>query len=264
MGCTQSQKIYGSRHEWFLHEAQHRRQWSCSYCKRSFSSEPGFSDHIKQDHPTACAPHQLQALIDMCVRPVDSHLLEQCPLCLQEGQQLRSHLARHLRTLALFVLPKTSNGDREDVNSDAVQSGGSEEHEDANANIEARSNSDQMSDISEDALIDVPKIDSQAGQLAEIDAVEERLSLEALERRERRESFERLERLEGLERLKRLKRLEKLERLESAAETLHRPALPAFLMVGKAGTHLENTTESLTSSTDEILLQKLNKSSGHY
>ena len=173
LNCTQSQKLYGSRHEWFLHEAQHRRQWSCSYCRRTFQSESDFSGHLKQDHPTACAPHQLRALIDMCVRPADSRLLEQCPLCLQEGQQLRSHLARHLRTLALFVLPKTSNVEKEDLNSDAVQSGGSEEHEDANANIEALSNSDQMSEISDDAMIDVPNIEHEAEQPTQIDPLEQ-------------------------------------------------------------------------------------------
>ena len=156
----------------------------------------------------------------MCERPVDSHLLEQCPLCLQEGQQLRSHLARHLRTLALFVLPKTSDGDREDVNSDVVQSGGSEEHEDANANIEALSNSDPMSDISEDALIDVPKIDYQAGQLADIDRVEESLTSSSTSQLESTSQHS-------------LKL--KMAQLESAAETLQRPALPAFLMMSKTG-----------------------------
>ena len=241
MGCSQPQRSYGSRHEWFLHEAQHRRQWSCSYCGQTFLSEADFSGHIEQDHPTACAPHQLQALIDMCVTPVDSHLLEQCPLCLQEGQQLRSHLSRHLRALALFVLPKISNLDREDANSDAVQSGGSEEHEDANANNEALSNSDQMSDISEDAMIDVPEIDDQT------EPVEQSLASSAspLE-----STFQDPLKL-------------KLAWLESAAQALRKP-LPAFLLLTKTGMYSGTTTRSFDSSTNEVLLQKLNKSSRSY
>ena len=223
MDCTQPQKIYSSRHEWFLHEAQHRRKWSCSYCKRSFSSESDFSGHIKQDHPTACAPHQLQALIDLCISPVDKHLLEQCPLCLQEGQQLRSHLARHLRTLSLFVLPNTIGVDREDIDSDAVQSGGSEEHEDANANIEALSNSDQMSDISENAMIDVPRIEDQAEQLMTINPVEESNNLTSTSQ---------------LESTSQDSLKLRVAQLVSAAQTFYAKPLPNFLQLSKIGKHL--------------------------
>ncbi|KAL8791920.1 MAG: hypothetical protein Q9195_005496 [Heterodermia aff. obscurata] len=149
-------------------------------------------------------------------RPVDSNFLGQCPLCLKDGQQLRSHLARHLRTLALFALPKTINLDREDANSDAVQSGGSIEHEDANANFEALSDSDQMSDISEDAMIEVSKIEHQAEQLMQFDPVEEGLKPSQLNSTPQ-------------DSLK-----VKLARLDSAAETLHvSKPLPAFLLPSK-------------------------------
>lgn len=182
----------------------------------------------------------------MCVRPVDNHLLAQCPLCLQEGQQLRSHLARHLRTIALFVLPKTIDVDREDVKSDAVQSGGSEEHEDANANIEAPSSSDQMSDISEEAMIDVPKIEHQAEQLMQIDPIEGSLATPLLSQLESHSQ-------DSLQL--------KLGQLESAAPNLPLRPLPAFLLLSKIGMYLGNTKKSLTSSADEMLLQKLKKSS---
>ena len=225
MGCTQPQKNYGSRHEWFLHEAQHRKRWSCIYCRQTFSSESEFSSHIKEDHATDYAPNQLQALIDMCLRPVDSYLLGQCPLCLQEGQQLRSHLAQHLRTLALFVLPKSIDVDREDVNSEAVQSGGSEEHEDTNANLDALSISDQMSDISEDAKIEVSKTKYQAEEPMKFDQVEEKLNSSLTSRSETAS--------QDLLKLK-------LGPLDSGAQAFHIPKpLPIFLQGSKTGMHLK-------------------------
>lgn len=93
--------------------------------------------------------------------PLDKSSFEQCPLCLKEGQHLRSHLARHLRTLALFVLPKATNVDNDDVDSNGVQTGGSEEREDVDARFEALSDSDQMSEVAEDAAVDIPETDPQ-------------------------------------------------------------------------------------------------------
>ena len=159
----------------------------------------------------------------MCIRPVDKHLLEKCPLCLQEGQQLRSHLARHLRTLALFVLPKTIRVDREDIDSDVVQSGGSEEHEDANANIEALSDSDQMSDISEDAMIDVPRVEDQAELLMKSNPVEENNTPASASQ------------LESISQDSLELRVGQLVR---AAQSIYAKPLPAFLRLSKIGMHL--------------------------
>ena len=119
-----------------------------------------FSAHLESDHSTAYAPQQLKALIDMCAKPVDKHSLWQCPLCLKEGQQLRSHLARHLRNLALFVLPKTVDVKINENESNGVQFGSSEEDEELEARIDELSYSDRMSDISEKAKMDIPELET--------------------------------------------------------------------------------------------------------
>lgn len=165
--CVRSHKTFGSRHEWFDHEAQHRKQWLCNYCTQSFSSVSKFSSHLEAGHPTAYASHQLLALKDMCARPIDKRSLAQCPLCLKEGQQLRSHLARHLRTLALFVMPKTIDVKLDEDESNGVQLGGSEDREDIDAQFDPLSDSDRMSEVSDRAIADVPEFEDHGQDLTE-------------------------------------------------------------------------------------------------
>ena len=117
-----------------------------------------FSTHLESDHSTAYAPQQLQALIDMCAKPVDKRSIWQCPLCLKEGQQLRSHLARHLRDVALFVLPKTLDIKIHENESNGVVFGSSEEEKELEVRIDELSYSDRMSDISEEAMMDIPDL----------------------------------------------------------------------------------------------------------
>ena len=128
---------------------------------------------MEQEHPTDFAPNQLQALLDLCATPIDKHYLGTCPLCFRERQHLRSHLARHSLTLALFVLPKIAGVERENADSNGVQAGGSEDSEEFDASHEALSKSDEMSDISEHALIEVPDLQGPAGSSANFDADEE-------------------------------------------------------------------------------------------
>lgn len=45
----------------------------------------------------------------MCARPVGQHIREDCSLCLKKDQPIRNHMARHMRSLALFVLPKVDD-----------------------------------------------------------------------------------------------------------------------------------------------------------
>ena len=157
--CLTPQRIYSNRHEWFDHESQHRRQWLCIYCQQLFSSVSIFSSHLESHHSTAYAPQQLQALIDMCAKPVDKHSSWQCPLCLKERQQLRSHLARHLKNAALFVLPRTLDVKVNENDSNGVQFGSSEEEEELEARIDELSYSDSMSDISEKAKMAIPDLE---------------------------------------------------------------------------------------------------------
>ena len=223
--CTQPYKVFSRRQQWFSHEAQHRKRWTCKYCAETFSAESKFSHHLKLEHSTAYAPHQLQALIDMCMVPLDKTSFEQCPLCLKEGQHLRSHLARHLRTLALFVLPKTTNVDSDDVDSNGVQTGGSEEHEDVDARFEALSDSDQMSEVAADAAVDIPETDPQMP--ININSVGENLTVSGIDEPGLIDG--------AVQYLKELR----LSQLPAAAERYCKDwmkPLPLFLEIGNGGT----------------------------
>ena len=104
--CVQPTKTYSSRHEWFSHEARfHRQTWVCQECQHDLPSEASFIYHTKVEHSSNFAERQRQALLDLALRPARKNLIGQCPLCLREGQAIRSHLARHMRAHAFFALP---------------------------------------------------------------------------------------------------------------------------------------------------------------
>ena len=63
-------------------------------------------NHRKVEHSLTFAERQRQALLDFILRPARKNVTAICPLCLREGEAIRSHLARHVRDLALFVLPR--------------------------------------------------------------------------------------------------------------------------------------------------------------
>lgn len=154
--CTLPNKTFGTRREWFDHEVHvHRRLWSCYACQERFSSKPIFVEHVKLRHPESFADHQLQALVDMCTSPVDQNIKDQCPLCLKEDQHIRRHMARHMRSLALFVLPRMDNNKCEDTDSNGVQVGPSEEQDDSDTERNALSNSDSNPDIPKPPVNDV-------------------------------------------------------------------------------------------------------------
>ena len=161
--CTHSNQTYATRHEWFNHETQnHRKQWLCNVCQQNFKSRPAFVHHIESNHPGLYSVHQLPALVDMCVRPIDRYAAEQCPLCLKENQHLRSHLARHMRTLALFVLPRADGKIEQDVDSNGVQVGASEDPEDVER--DELSESDTMSIVSAEVMNEIPHLKDDEGE----------------------------------------------------------------------------------------------------
>ena len=63
-------------------------------------------NHRKVEHSSTFAERQRQALLDLSLRSARKNVTAKCPLCLREGEVIRSHLARHMRALALFVLPR--------------------------------------------------------------------------------------------------------------------------------------------------------------
>ncbi|KAI9772000.1 MAG: hypothetical protein M1840_001288 [Geoglossum simile] len=155
--CTQPGQTFGTRHAWFDHEATtHRRDWTCSACQQRSSSISEFEQHMQQIHPELLVDHQLSSLADMCVRPMQNQATAKCPLCMKEGQELRIHLARHMRALSLFVLPRRVENN-EEIASNEVQIWGSEDIE-SEAGRTALSISDQMSEVSAEAVKGIPDL----------------------------------------------------------------------------------------------------------
>lgn len=116
--CKTPFKTYATRDEWFEHEAQiHRRQWFCQACLLTFRDELAFVEHQRAHHADSFAEWQLPALSDLFSRPADRDVSDTCPLCSKPGQLIRSHLAYHMRELALHVLAESDMRDNPDTES---------------------------------------------------------------------------------------------------------------------------------------------------
>ena len=66
--------------------------------------------HLNLEHGNLSTPLQLDALADMCERPMDKDGVARCPFCLEEGQHVRSHVANHMSTLAFAALRRYEEG----------------------------------------------------------------------------------------------------------------------------------------------------------
>ena len=62
--------------------------------------------HLNLEHADLSAPLQLDALADMCERPMDKDGVARCPFCLEEDQHVRRHVANHMSTLAFAALKR--------------------------------------------------------------------------------------------------------------------------------------------------------------
>ena len=165
--CSHPNKTYGSRHEWYDHEAQtHRAQWLCRECQEIFTSEISFIGHLKRQHPSSFAEEQLPAVLHMCLVPADKGTVGQCDLCFDSGQLLYKHMAHHMKALALFAVPRKDDGKYDDLKSNEGQDGTSD---DASIGAESRgrlSGSDSTSEISEDAMKVPEYIEVENGELS--------------------------------------------------------------------------------------------------
>ena len=103
--CTEEDKVFGTRRDWFNHEARvHRKRWFCNSCQENYLSRADFISHIKLQHDELSAPLQLDALADMCERPMDKDGLVRCPFCLKEDQLMRTHVPSHMNSLAFAAI----------------------------------------------------------------------------------------------------------------------------------------------------------------
>ncbi|KAF2682187.1 hypothetical protein K458DRAFT_488874 [Lentithecium fluviatile CBS 122367] len=106
--CQNPEKQYTTRRDWIYHETQmHRRRWICEEHNSSFQSSPEFIEHTREFHSASVVEQQYPVLLAMSERACDQQEIESCPLCPDELQwkTLQGHLAEHLESIALFVLP---------------------------------------------------------------------------------------------------------------------------------------------------------------
>ena len=122
--CSDPDKTYESRRQWFSHELQrHRRIWTCGgHCETIFYSSAQLITHLKAFAPIPITEAQIPALIEMRATPVAKSFEFSCPLCdlkIVGRTQLQKHLGRHLEELALFALPNNIEEAEDDTDSQA-------------------------------------------------------------------------------------------------------------------------------------------------
>jgi hypothetical protein len=94
----------------------HRRQWVCEEHRKTFPSAETMTKHLEETHPTALTPRQIRALVNIAERAFEEASVVKCPFCPNERQlkMIRSHIAGHMESIALFVLPSTEGDDEDD------------------------------------------------------------------------------------------------------------------------------------------------------
>ena len=134
-------RLFGDSQSWLDHELQcHRQQWVCILCQQGpFRNKTKYEDHLTQRHGEFVAGNdQLTAFVSAGLRAVDVIPARDCPFCdewadsvqsilLQsdpaslgdvaiavDPKQYRRHISQHLEQLALFALPRHSDGDGND------------------------------------------------------------------------------------------------------------------------------------------------------
>jgi hypothetical protein len=89
------------------------------------------AEHLRNDHSIPSNQQQLSIMVAMSERPIDDDEILACPLCPDELylSKLQNHIAEHLETISLFVLPIVEDED-EDADSDKVAGTGSKSNRD--------------------------------------------------------------------------------------------------------------------------------------
>lgn len=121
--------MYDSRRQWIAHELHlHRREWSCNVPNHDvYSDRSLFAAHMQQQHRTHCMEGNLDVVVNMCERAMDSTTAV-CPLCFGENAQnlsvqgLEKHLGSHLEALALFALPRIVGNDSMESSKSPIRS----------------------------------------------------------------------------------------------------------------------------------------------
>ena len=112
--CIQADQLYDSYTEWSEHERSfHRREWLCNFCSLILDYPDALRRHIQSAHLDIAPKAQLQPMIRLSERAITT--AQQCPLCskppISDPTRFQKHLARHLRQVSLFTLPREDPDD---------------------------------------------------------------------------------------------------------------------------------------------------------
>ncbi|OCL13569.1 hypothetical protein AOQ84DRAFT_429336 [Glonium stellatum] len=130
---------FQSQHAWFEHELLlHRSRWVCSQCSGSFGSSDELKEHISQRHRSVISGRQISAIVEQSKRSIDSIQPSECPFCddpwakddqktttgeevlVVKLDQFRRHVGHHLQQIALFALPRSTEGNENSLGSKVV------------------------------------------------------------------------------------------------------------------------------------------------
>ncbi|GFF56548.1 putative Pfs, NB-ARC and TPR domain protein [Aspergillus udagawae] len=116
--CELFDQFFKTQDEWYKHEAQrHRVKWFCNTDHHpEYETQSDFLTHLKQHHGTTFDSGQLSLMRNIFQRPSRA-VGGQCNLCMRQSTNLRSHVSRHLKQMALFALPRAN----ETANSDMAE-----------------------------------------------------------------------------------------------------------------------------------------------
>ncbi|KAL8281897.1 hypothetical protein RB597_009562 [Gaeumannomyces tritici] len=134
-GCESPEELYTHSNTWISHMRKHAQRWRCitkSHGRRDFDTREEYIQHIQQDHPRR-ATGDLDVLADSSTWTPE-HLFPSCPLCGERPDSAdisgagcsESHIAHHLRALALTSLPKEEKYDPEDPHHEKLSSNASQ------------------------------------------------------------------------------------------------------------------------------------------
>lgn len=142
--------MFSSRREWFAHELEfHRNDARDSHDTPQLI--PGNELRLGHDDHSRTTVDRTPAMTRFRPTPDGTRVKSKCPLCLRLGVTIRSHLSKHLQTIAIFSLPRLSSGILNDVASDQALEWDSEAGSQSfSEEIEWNDNEDAGYEVSED------------------------------------------------------------------------------------------------------------------
>lgn len=107
--CTAPVELFANSKEWLSHmRKRHFTRWTCGINTHEtpvhFQFEDDFIEHLKAAHPKKFREEALP-LIARHSSHTQKQIFEACPFCDTFGSELETHVAEHLRELALLSWP---------------------------------------------------------------------------------------------------------------------------------------------------------------